>query len=44
MLDHRFQVAYIILESDVESSIHIFWWFILLEILDVSCYWLTFGF
>jgi len=49
MLHHRFQAAYIILESaahflGVESSIHIFWWVIVLEILDISCYWLTFGF
>ena len=43
MPDHRFQVAYIILESaahflGVESSIHIFWWVIVLEILDISFY------
>ena len=43
MLHHRFQAAYIILESaphflGVESSIHIFWWVIVLEILDISCY------
>ena len=49
MIHHRFQAAYIILESaahflGVESSIHIFWWVIVLEILDISCYWLTFGF
>ena len=49
MLEQQFLAADIILRIATqflgdESSIHILWWVIVLEYLDVSCYAFTFGF